>query len=128
VIFPLFVAQKREDHARSIIIATMEVTKAKHGPDQNWRQHIIDNVLPKMEATTEQLTGFQPATAADFGPITFRGDRTPNDPAVLLDGRPLEKLTWIDQRHADLLSQIPTFEQCKRCGSKQLATKIASLI
>jgi hypothetical protein len=36
---------------------------AKHGPDESWRQHVINNVLPKMEATAEQLTGFTPAPA-----------------------------------------------------------------
>ncbi|WP_166299780.1 hypothetical protein [Bradyrhizobium sp. 2S1] len=79
--------------------------------DKDWRQSVIE-MSPRMEATTEQATGgFTPATAADFGPVTFHGDRTPYDPAVLLDGRPLDKWTWIDQRHADLFSQIPTFEQ-----------------
>ena len=26
-----------------------------------WQQHVLNNVLPRMEATTEQATGFPPA-------------------------------------------------------------------
>jgi hypothetical protein len=94
----------------------------KRDDNKDWRQQVID-MLPKMEATTERATGFQPATAADFGPITFHGDRTPNDPAVLLDGRPLDKWTWIDQRHADLFSQIPTFEQVRELQVEAIGYK-----
>src|SRR5258707_6265417 len=30
-------------------------------PDEGWRQHMINNLLPRMEASTEQATGFTPA-------------------------------------------------------------------
>jgi hypothetical protein len=79
--------------------------------DKDWRQHVIDNVLPRMEADIGAATSFQSATAGDFGPITFRGDRTPDDPAELLDGRPSEKLTALNQRALDLHGAIPTHEQ-----------------
>ena len=82
-------------------------------PDRDWRQQVID-MLPKMEATgmTEQTTGgFTPATATDFGPVTFYGDRTPSDPTELLDGLPLVKITALKQRAFDLHAQLPTYEQ-----------------
>ncbi len=34
---------------------------AKHGADEGWRQHVINNVLPRMEATSPAGTaGFEP--------------------------------------------------------------------
>ncbi|UGY28182.1 hypothetical protein HU675_0016255 [Bradyrhizobium septentrionale] len=83
-------------------------------PNEGWRKFV-------MEANA--ATGFQPATAADFGPVTFHGNRTADDPATLLDGRPLEKWTWIDQRRADLFSQIPSFEQVQELRLEALGYK-----
>jgi hypothetical protein len=107
----------------SIIIATMEVTMAKHGPDQNWRQHIIDNVLPKMEATTEQTTSFQPATAADFGPVAFYGNRSPDDPAALLPDAAATKTIAIGQRFTDLFATVPTSDEVQEIRLEVIGLK-----
>ncbi len=85
---------------------------AKHGPDQGWREHVL-GMLPKMEATAEPLTGVQQATAADFGPIVYRGDRTPDDAAALLPEAAATKLIAIEQRFADLSAQVPSFEDVR---------------
>jgi hypothetical protein len=84
---------------------------AKHGPDDGLRQHVLNNVLPRMEATTEQATGFQPATAADFAPVAFHGNRTPDDPAALLPDANATKLIAIGQTASDLHGAIPTHEE-----------------
>ena len=94
----------------------------KGGPDKDWRQHVL-STLPKMEATTEQATGLTPATAADFGPVTFHGNRTPDDPTELLDGLPLVKATSIHQRALDLHGSIPTHEQVQEVRLEALGYK-----
>ncbi len=69
-------------------------------------------MLPRMEATSEQITdGFQPATPSDFGPIIFRGNRTPDDAAALLPDAAATKAIAIEQRAADLFAAVPTFEE-----------------
>jgi hypothetical protein len=91
-------------------------------PDKDWREQVL-STLPKMEATgmTEQATGgCTPATAADFGPVTFHGNRTPGDPAALLDGLALVNMTSIHQRALDLLAQVPTHEQVQEARLEAL--------
>lgn len=42
-------------------------------PDQGWREHVLNTMLPRNEATsTEQATGFQPAPA-NPPPLSFGG-------------------------------------------------------
>ena len=69
---------------------------AKHGSDQNWREHVMNNVLPRMESTGPAATGLEPGpvieaaapmpigaavhTAPSFDPI----DRLPEDRKDLL--------------------------------------------
>jgi hypothetical protein len=92
-------------------------------PDKDWRQQVID-MLPRMEANAgTEPAGFTPATPADFGPTTFHGNRTPNDPADLLDGLPLVKMTSIHQRALDQLAQIPTHEQVQEKRLEALGYK-----
>jgi hypothetical protein len=104
VIFPLFDAQKRVDHYRSIIIETMEVTMAQHEqPEAGWRKFV-------MEANDiGAATVFTPAT--DFGPVVFRGDRSPDDAAALLPDANATKLIAIGQTASDLHGAIPTHEE-----------------
>jgi hypothetical protein len=78
-------------------------------PDQGWRDHVINTLLPKMQATTEQATSFTQATSAEFGPIIFRGDRAPDDAAALLPDAAATKAIAIGQRFADLFAAVPTF-------------------
>jgi hypothetical protein len=54
---------------------------------------------------------FTPATAPDFGPVTFRGNRTPDDPAALLPDEAATKTIAIGQIASDLHGAIPTHEQ-----------------
>ncbi len=81
---------------------------AKHGPDEGWRQHVIDNVLPRMEATTEQATGFTPAPA-NPQPFSAGMHLQPQfDPIELLPPAAAEKLRLLRQRAADAHALIPT--------------------
>jgi hypothetical protein len=87
--------------------------------------------MPRMEANTGPATRFQQATAADFAPVAFHGDRTPNDPTPLLEslGLPLVKMTSIHQRALDLHAQIPTHEQLQevRLEVTSLKNRLADL-
>jgi hypothetical protein len=79
--------------------------------DKDWRQHVIDNVLPRMEANDKgTATGFTQATSADFGPVTFHGDRSPDDAAALLPEEAATKLIAIGQIASDLHGAIPKHE------------------
>ena len=60
-------------------------------PDQGWREHVLNNVLPRMEATTEPTTSFTQATSADFAPVVYHGSRSPDDVSAVLDGLPLSR-------------------------------------
>ena len=91
---------------------------AKHGPDEGWRQHILKTVLPKMQATPEQATSFTQATSADFGPITFRGDRSPDDAAALLPDAAATKAVAIRQRFADLFAAVPSVRRDARIAAR----------
>ena len=102
---------------------------AKHGPDKDWREQVIRS-LPTMEANTgPEQQAFTPATAADFGPLTFHGSRTPDDPAELLDGLPLVKMDLDRPARADLFAQIPTHEEVQelRLVAVRLKNRIADL-
>jgi hypothetical protein len=91
----------------------MEVPMARRDPDRDWREHVLSTLPPvQMEATGQPAaTSLTPATATDFAPTIFRGDRTPDDPAVLLDGQPLVKMAALRQRALDLHAQIPSFSE-----------------
>jgi hypothetical protein len=109
-------------------IIEMEVTMAKHGPEEGWRQHVL-GMLPRMEATTEQPTSFTPATAADFGPVVFRGDRSPDDPAASLPDAAATKFIAIEQIASDLHGSIPTHEEISevRLEATGLKNRLADL-
>src|SRR4029450_11752540 len=98
--------------------------------DKDWRQHVIDMIAPTMEANTGPATGFQPATAADFAPVAFHGNRTPDDPTLMLDGLPLVKMTAIKQRALDLHGSIPTFEAIREVSLEKIshANRISALM
>jgi hypothetical protein len=101
--------------------------------DKDWRQSVVE-MLPRMEAnagTGPATGGLTPATtAADFGPISFHGNRTPDDPAALLDGLPLVKMTALNQRALDLHGAIPSFDDVQqvRLDKQQHANRIAKLV
>ncbi|MCD9821625.1 hypothetical protein [Bradyrhizobium japonicum] len=82
-------------------------------PDKDWRRSVIEMMSPTMEANagTGGATGFQPAAPSDFGPIIFRGNRTPDDAAALLPDAAATKAIAIEQRAADLFAAVPTFEE-----------------
>jgi hypothetical protein len=97
----------------------------------NWRDWINNNALPvQMEATgvtAPTATGFQPGTV---GSISFRGDRSPDDPTVLLDGKPLVRFTSLRPRATDLFGTIPTYEQVQEARLAKLghANRISDLV
>ena len=81
---------------------------AKHGPDEGWRRHVIDNVLPRMEATAEQLTGFTPAPA-NPQPFSAGMHLQPSfDVIELLPPVAAEKMRLLRPRSADAHTLIPT--------------------
>ena len=97
-------------------------------PDQGWRDFVLNNLLPKMNANTGPAAGFTPATAADFGPVTFRGDRSPDDAAALLPDSAATKEIAIGQRATDLFAAVPTFDEVQELRLEVTGLKIALLI
>jgi hypothetical protein len=87
----------------------MEVPMTNRDPDRSWREHVL-NSLPRMEANDiGAATSFAPAT--DFGPVVFRGDRSPDDAAALLPDASATKSIAIRQIASDLHVSIPKHEQ-----------------
>jgi hypothetical protein len=97
---------------------------AKHGPDEGWRQHVIDHMLPKMEATTEQATGFTPAPA-NPQPLSFGAPHLAplDDPATLLPDAAATKMIAIGQRAADLFAQVPSFDEVQEVRLEAIGYK-----
>jgi hypothetical protein len=91
-----------------------------------WRQWIRTGVRNMAEPAASSFTA---ATASDFQPIIFRGDRTPNDPTDLLEGLPLVKIIAIKQRALDLHGSIPSFEDVHALALDKIRhqTRIAEL-
>ncbi|WP_338822727.1 hypothetical protein WDM22_02070 [Bradyrhizobium septentrionale] len=43
-----------------------------HGPDEGWRRHVLEHMLPRMEATSSAATGLTPAPIAEsIAPTSF---------------------------------------------------------
>jgi hypothetical protein len=77
--------------------------------DEGWRRHVVEQMLPRLDANTgPAATSFQAAT--DFGPVTFHGDRTPDDPVALLPEEAATKFIALGQRASDLHGAIPKHE------------------
>jgi hypothetical protein len=94
---------------------------AKRGPDQDWRQHVIDNVLPRMEATTEQATGFTPAPA-NPQPFSAGVQLQPQfDVIELLPPAAQELLRLLRQRAADAHALIPTGFDVQTASAERVA-------
>ncbi|MET4244605.1 hypothetical protein [Bradyrhizobium sp. RT10b] len=95
---------------------------AKHGPDQGWRQHVIDNVLPRMEVNSgAAVTGVTQAGPSDFAPVVYHGSRSPDDVSAVLDGVPLVRATAIKQRALDFHSSIPSFEAIREVRLEKIS-------
>jgi hypothetical protein len=96
----------------------------KRSDEGDWRRHVVEQVLPRMDANTgPAATGSTPATAGDFGPVAFHSDRTPDDAVALLDGLPAVKMTALRQRALDLHGSIPTHEQVQEGRLEALGHK-----
>ena len=102
----------------------------KHRPDEGWRQHVVETMLPRMEATAEQATGFTPGPAnpqqLNFGDPHIA---PPDDPLALLPDAAAAKMTALIQRAADLHSAIPAFEDVHALALDKIRhqTRIADL-
>jgi hypothetical protein len=79
-----------------------------------WRQWVRNMAEPA-------TSSFTPATAADFAPLVLRGNQTPSDPADLLEGLPLVKMTAIKQRALDLHGAIPSFEAIREVQLEKIS-------
>ena len=82
---------------------------AKHGSDEGWRQHVLNNVLPRMEANAAPAaTSFDPAPAHPQ-PFSAGMHLQPQyDPLETLPPLAAEKLRLLRQRSADAHALIPT--------------------
>ena len=87
-----------------------------------WRQWVRNMAEPA-------ASSFTPATPGDYGPITFRGDRSPDDAAALLPEAAATKMIAIEQRFSDLSAQVPTFEEVREIRVEMLghANRISDL-
>ena len=91
---------------------------------------MLNNVLPRIGGDDRAGNKpFTPATAADFGPVIFRGDRSPDDAAALLPDAAATKLIAIEQIVSDLHSSIPTHEEMQevRLEVTRLKNRLADL-
>ena len=87
-----------------------ETIMARRSDEGDWRRHVVENMLPRMDANTgPAATSFQ--AAQDFGPVVFRGDRSPDDAAALLPDAAATKFIAIGQIASDLHGAIPKHEQ-----------------
>jgi hypothetical protein len=75
-------------------------------------------------------TGFTPAGPTDFGLVVYHGNRSPDDPTVLLDGVPLIRFTSLKQRALDLHGAIPSFNDVQEVRLAKLshAKRISDLM
>ena len=88
---------------------------AKHGPDEGWRQHVLNNVLPRMEATTESATSFTPGTFSDTLPRD-QSNWAYTDPAQWLPPAAAERLRRLQQDFEDKRNLLPSFEERKEAS------------
>jgi hypothetical protein len=63
--------------------------------------------------------GLQPATP-NSGTITLHGNVSPNDPAAVLDGEPLRRVTALHQRALDLHSTVPMWEDVQEVRTEKV--------
>jgi hypothetical protein len=96
-------------------------------PDQGWRDHVLNTLLPRNEATTgPAITGFTPGPA-NPQPLNFGAPHIapPNDPTLLLEGLglPLVRFTALRQRALDLYNATPTYEQVQEVRLEALGYK-----
>src|ERR1700754_2601864 len=93
---------------------------AKHGPDEGWRQHVLNTLLPTMEANTGPATGFTPApttTVVTPTPLATGFPSPPSfDPLDALPPGAAERLRLLRQRSADAHAVIPEFEQIREAS------------
>ena len=75
------------------------------------------------------MAGLTPATAADFAPGVYYGNRSPNDPAALLPDAAAAKMVALHQRAVDLFAQVPDFSEVQEASQarQQHADRIADL-
>jgi hypothetical protein len=78
--------------------------------DMDWRQHVVETMLPRMEA--DQMTGLTPGPA-NPQPLNFGAPHIapPDDPLTRLPDAAAAKLTAIGQIATDLNVSIPKHEQ-----------------
>jgi hypothetical protein len=99
-------------------------THMANGPDQGWRQHVIDNVLPKMEATTEQATGLTPAplsTIVTPTPFSVGFPSPPSfDPLEALPPLAQERLRKLRDRAADAHAVCVPFADIQEASTARI--------
>ncbi|MET4036505.1 hypothetical protein ABIB94_008102 [Bradyrhizobium sp. JR7.2] len=95
---------------------------AKHGADEGWRQHVINNVLPRMEATSPAGTaGFEPGPA---NPQAFSAGVHLQPPFDVIEHLPpvaQEKLRALRLRSADSHAVIPPFSEIQTASAERVA-------
>jgi hypothetical protein len=98
-------------------------------PDQGWREHVLNNVLPRMEANTGPATGFTPAptvTVPAQAPFSAGFPSPPSfDPLDALPPGAAERLRLLRQRSADAHAVIPEFEQIREASLARIEAENA---
>ena len=96
-------------------------------PDEGWRQHVLNNVLPRMEASNAATTSFEPAPISEtVTPWTLPGipHGGPNfDPIDRLADIPAsaEKYRLVARRSDNLHAVIPEFERIREASMAKIA-------
>ena len=96
-------------------------------PDEGWRQHVLNNVLPRLESTAPAATSFEPAPISEIvTPWTLPGipHGGPNfDPIDRLADIPAsaEKYRLVARRSDNLHAVIPEFERIREASMAKIA-------
>jgi hypothetical protein len=90
--------------------------------DKDWRRQVVEQMLPTMEATTEQATGFTPAPANPQPFSVGMHLQPPFDPIEQLAHIPAaaEKMRLLGQRSDDQHAVIPEFETVRAASMRKI--------
>jgi hypothetical protein len=85
-------------------------------PDQAWHQHIIDNILPRLEMSA--ATTLPAATPGDYAPVSIglQSLQPGFDPVETLPPAAAERLRQLRQRSEDAHAVVPDFESIRQAS------------
>jgi hypothetical protein len=99
----------------------------ERGMADNWQQHVVNNMLPRMQANSAAATGLTPGpveTVVAQPPMSFGFPSTPNfDQIEALPLTAAEKLRALRQRAADAHAVIPEFETVRQASMDKITAQ-----